>query len=246
MIQTSNKLLIFILCIYSLFTFCCKAENVKTLTIKGTIDEKMYKKLLLLDLNNTLSTYPAGLIVLINSPGGDVYSAMKIGKLLRSKNAQVFVTNRCDSACILVFAGGVIRDAQELSLGIHRFTININNNKKELAANLSVLSSHYSIITANKIKNYLDIMGVNKSLFYEMEKTPSESIDKLSRERAKKFNLIGYDPHYITSKSTSIKNQKNINVEHYLFKLNFIASECINSKVTNNTFLRCYSTLLEK
>ena len=63
---------------------------------------------------------PAGLIVLLDSMGGDGVAAMNIGRLLRAGKAHVFVTGQCASACIFVLAAGVIRGAPAYTVGIHR------------------------------------------------------------------------------------------------------------------------------
>ena len=76
---------------------------------------------------------PAGLIVLLDSAGGDGVAAMQIGRLLRKANAHVFVTGECASACIFVLASGVVRVAPSYSVGIHRGRVTMSDaNAKNL------------------------------------------------------------------------------------------------------------------
>lgn len=51
------------------------------------------------------------MLLSLNSPGGDVYESMKIGRLLINKKVRTSVNsgNVCASACVLVFAGGVYK-----------------------------------------------------------------------------------------------------------------------------------------
>ncbi len=59
--------------------------------------------------------------LIINSPGGSVFEARKLGRYLRANGLRAAVDTACVSACIDVLAGGaeryVTRDAQ---LGIHQ------------------------------------------------------------------------------------------------------------------------------
>lgn len=94
---------------------------------------------------NNPDPIPAGLIVLLNSSGGDGEAAMKIGKLLRSKKAQVFVIGQCESACVFVMAGGVVRAANSGTVGIHagRLTMTNKDGKilKEVDSSQSLTNS---------------------------------------------------------------------------------------------------------
>lgn len=56
--------------------------------------------------------------VSIDSPGGDVLESMRIGRFLRSLSVRV-VAKTCNSACVLVWVGGIERSAAG-DLGLHR------------------------------------------------------------------------------------------------------------------------------
>ena len=60
-------------------------------------------------------------LVILDSEGGDVVSALTIGRLIRARNFETDVTNNalCASACIFILAAGVDRSAYG-RIGIHR------------------------------------------------------------------------------------------------------------------------------
>ena len=59
--------------------------------------------------------------LVINSPGGSVFEARKLGRHLRAMGLRTAVDQTCTSACIDVFAGGVERYVTpEAKLGIHQ------------------------------------------------------------------------------------------------------------------------------
>jgi hypothetical protein len=59
--------------------------------------------------------------LIINSPGGNVYEARKVGRYLRANRLSVAVDKVCASACIDVLAGGVSRFiTQGARIGLHQ------------------------------------------------------------------------------------------------------------------------------
>lgn len=50
-----------------------------------------------------------GTVVLKDSPGGDVWTAMRLGELFEDRKFRTAVSGRCLSACVIVFLGGVER-----------------------------------------------------------------------------------------------------------------------------------------
>lgn len=60
--------------------------------------------------------------VVFDSPGGNPYAAMKLGRLIRSLHLNTLQIKQleCSSACALAFLGGVQRMALPGSIGVHR------------------------------------------------------------------------------------------------------------------------------
>jgi hypothetical protein len=57
--------------------------------------------------------------VVIESNGGDVSEALKLGRFLRARNAAVYAAKTCASSCIYLLAAGVVRSG-DARLIIHR------------------------------------------------------------------------------------------------------------------------------
>ena len=73
--------------------------------------------------------------VLLNSGGGDVSEALKIATFFRESGVTTHLPKRsvCASACVLLFAGGVIRTADNSSkIGIHVGSGVLNESALEL------------------------------------------------------------------------------------------------------------------
>ena len=65
-------------------------------------------------------------IVSFNSPGGNVYKAMDVGRLIRKLNLSTAQPRfqECASACSLAFLGGVQRYADPGAIGVHKSSFN--------------------------------------------------------------------------------------------------------------------------
>ena len=63
----------------------------------------------------------AVVLAYLDSLGGSVLAAIKIGELLRANDAMVWVQGECSSACVFVLAGGVERNLiLDSKIGLHR------------------------------------------------------------------------------------------------------------------------------
>ena len=125
----------------------------------------------------------------INSPGGDVYSALAIGRLLRKNRLRLSVKapDQCLSSCVLVLAGAVDRSPYG-SIGIHRpYSLMTGIIKFEAA------QKRYQA-TRSDVENYLREMNIPTSLFVAMERIPPENMKYLSKEELNEFGLNKRDP----------------------------------------------------
>ena len=57
-----------------------------------------------------------------DSPGGDIYKALELGRLIRRLDLDTIQSTRlqCASACAFAFLGGVLRYAEPASIGVHK------------------------------------------------------------------------------------------------------------------------------
>lgn len=129
----------------------------------------------------------------IESEGGDVKAAMGIGRLMRSVNARVGA-DKCYSACVLIFIGGVDRSVTSRQdkgwgLGLHRLYF------AALAPGLSMaeISSKRRALS-DEVRAYINSMNVSGQLFDLMEATPPEQMKLLSAEEVTALGLDQPDP----------------------------------------------------
>lgn len=129
--------------------------------------------------------------VYLNSQGGDVHEAIKLGRLLRENKVQTLVgaNDKCYSACVLVLAGGVAR-LPTGEIGIHSF-YSIASTKKGF--NYEVEEQRYKGV-AKEIEQYLRDMRVSVRLLDEMMNTPSATMRVLSLDEQQSTSLFGVDP----------------------------------------------------
>lgn len=129
----------------------------------------------------------------LNSPGGEILAAMRIGELLRTNDAIVWINGECSSACVFVFAGGVQRNLiRESRIGLHRPFF-----EQKFFAGLSSQQAQrqYGELIATS-KSYLRSMGITDALFEDMLRVPSQQIQFVGRQYAEQVRLIGSDPAY--------------------------------------------------
>ena len=140
--------------------------------------------------------------IYLDSGGGDVESAMAIGRMLRQgEGITVLYENMtCASACVLIYAAGISRTSSG-KIGIHRpyfFDLESNLSTSEIRK----VREHLAFL----MKEYLNEMDVATSLVDEMLSIPPESIKILSYDELVKYRLWGQDANYeeqMTAKSAA-------------------------------------------
>jgi hypothetical protein len=75
-----------------------------TVVMSGPVDGNE-----LVQLRNQLAAGPVGLVLLHDSPGGDLWNGYQVGNLIRQEGLPTAVSGKCESACGLIFLGGVRR-----------------------------------------------------------------------------------------------------------------------------------------
>jgi len=148
--------------------------------------------------NRTDSKYSIDLprvTVYLDSDGGNVLEAMKIGRIIRKEmlSTVVDVNKACSSACVLLFASGVERDMlYGAKLGLHRPYF-----PQDLFAGLSYEDSQelYKRITAD-VAAYLDEMGATPDLIGRMLAISSKDVLFISRDEAQSYGIEGGFPAF--------------------------------------------------
>ncbi|WP_423823279.1 hypothetical protein V5738_04830 [Salinisphaera sp. SPP-AMP-43] len=130
-------------------------------------------------------------LVILNSVGGNMETAMALGRELRKADARAIVrkTEVCISACVFVFAGAVDRTVFG-RIGIHRpYPTRTGDETQEQA------QQEFKQMKS-KSQRYLEQMNISVSLLNEMIRVPSSRVHYLSDGELAKLGLTGKDPAY--------------------------------------------------
>lgn len=182
--------------------------------------------------------------VVVNSPGGNVDAAVRLGQMIRKNKLDIAVGTTvfsgcepqmkncrdnqgkgadyfgmayddgamCNSACPLMFSGGVRRVVGEFAyLGVHqvtttyrrekllyRTTYRIVNGKKKIISTKVVSRKNagsyktYEMSKAveKRLSAYLQGMGIGEGVFTTMKNTPASEIHQLVLENMLRMNLV--------------------------------------------------------
>jgi len=138
---------------------------------------------------------PANSLVYLNSPGGNLYAGMELGRLIRKFNFSVGVGKRtigsnarsgidkggCFSSCTLAYLGGVFRYLdQDSRYGVHRFSF------PEPARG----SVDIAQVTSSEIVSYISAMDVDPELFKLSTLAASSEIYEPNRATLEALNVI--------------------------------------------------------
>lgn len=145
--------------------------------------------------------------VYLNSPGGDLYAAMAIGRTLRKVEgggvAAVMDDAKCYSACVFILAAGEQR-IRRGSIGIHRpYSMAPSSDPRQSEL-------WFAKISADS-KAYLKEMRVREDLFDDMVNiSPSEILIFKSTSEMDRYGLIKMDP--VTEELISAVWMKNYGI----------------------------------
>lgn len=130
--------------------------------------------------------------IFLNSSGGNVAEAMKIGRTIRALQIWVHLglSDRCASSCVLVLAGGVARFPLGI-VEIHSFY-----SPQVLGSGDFAKAEKMYTEVAEQISNYLKEMRVTTALLDEMMQIPHYTSRELNLEEMKRLGLFGMDPVY--------------------------------------------------
>jgi hypothetical protein len=130
-----------------------------TLTISNTISQKDAETVAHIDFRGK------SLEVYLDSPGGSVDAALKIGRVVRANNGWVHVWPRakCFSSCALIYIAGTHRTNNGI-IGLHRPYLS--------AAPMSQQEIERQVpLMLHMVKDYVQTMGVTDSFYQEMANT---------------------------------------------------------------------------
>jgi ATP-dependent protease ClpP protease subunit len=118
--------------------------------------------------------------LIIESRGGSVYEARRLGRWLRANGLRVAVDRLCTSACVDVLAGGVARVMTPgARVGIHQSKAPVSQGSHE-GGQLAVVSSVL----------YLREMGIDDDIALAAAAVPNDKLYWISTEEALETGLV--------------------------------------------------------
>lgn len=128
----------------------------------------------------------------MDSNGGDLLEAMKIGRMIRAQliNTQITHDSQCHSSCVIAFAGGSFR-VPIGPTGIHSFY----SEEFMSTENHADASSKYNDIS-DLIEVYLKEVRVSDALLDHMKRVPYYTMHLMTYDELKEYGLLGIDPVY--------------------------------------------------
>ena len=134
--------------------------------VSGLVDEDLGYK-----FNDVLSLFEKKncqkTSLYLNSNGGKLLYSIEIGKTVREKNIETFITDACDSACGYIFVGGIKRNIQKYRMmGFHQASV---DDGRCISKKTAIDSIDRKIIELgyNHIKMMLNDKSSKKWISYE-------------------------------------------------------------------------------
>jgi hypothetical protein len=161
------------------------------------------------------------LYVTINSEGGSVSEALKIGRFLRHHKASVQFRrgDQCLSSCVFILMAGVMRVTHlvDAVVGVHRpFLFEADQDQDFERVYLE---------TRSQLEAYLDEMRVPRSLLDLMYSVPPDEMRILSRDELDLF-LPFMDPVYDEQQVTDLAQSYGVSNFEYRARENRVNEEC--------------------
>jgi ATP-dependent protease ClpP protease subunit len=214
------------------------------LALKGEIDDaataQLRRLLEELDLRSLPGVDRGNTQIKLDSPGGSVVAAMTIGRLLRKYRMAAIVEPNtiCASACVLVYAGAVVRLGynKRALIGIHQPYFMVPSGRVEPEA---VRNAYTTMLTS--IRSYLAEMNVSQQLADEMLRTPPSSVRYLSAKEQERFGLSVIDP--IELETTSLTEAQKLGLDRREYNRREALS--IEKCPLDSDFRNCHATIMK-
>lgn len=169
----------------------------------------------------------------LNSIGGDVATAMAIGRVLRrgEKSAVVGANDVCVSACVLILAGATHRAIIGGKVGIHRPYIG-----QDSATTTEQQKAQYAAIEKS-VRAYLSEMNVDSRLYDDMFRISPGSVKYLTSSELRAYGLEGSDPYVEQSYYARRAKDLGISTQELLRRQTEAEVKC---KKLKTDFGKCY------
>jgi hypothetical protein len=177
--------------------------------------------------------------VRLDSLGGDVETALAMGRIIRLDKAAIAVLRdgRCLSSCVFVLAGGAIRYVAG-PVGIHRPFAPV-----DMRTTASAQKQNYERLE-KEVKAYLQAMNVPAELYDHMIRIPPEKVKVLNRDELQRYGLSEDDPYEDAARVAGIAKSMGITAEELIRRQAKANTECSNMSTDESG--RCYTRILKE
>lgn len=246
-----------------------RAEDLPKLPSSALADEKPTNKVVVMSIKGSISRnllqkvkdniaqvqgdpVPAGLIVLIDSKGGDGFAAMQIGRMLRARKAHVFVSGDCASACVFILASGVVRGASAYSVGIHQGRVTISDDNAKVIREVDLAKEPKAQQALERFERasveYFAQMGISSQFYPTMRSHKYKGVHRLNHEELVSFGLIGFENSYLAERSAFYERQTGayrMDQDELRRRTLRVGGQCAIQARHQNEFVQCYKEILK-
>jgi len=175
----------------------------------------------------------------LDSPGGDVQTALAMGRLLRVSKAQAAVlpNGKCFSSCVFLLAGATGRYVAG-AVGIHRPYAPNDANTTAAAQR-----QWYERLEKD-VKIFLKEVNVPPELFDHMIRIPPERMTLLSENELQRYGLSEDDPFESAATDAGLASALGISTQELIRRKARAAAEC--SQLFSEANSGCYDRILTR
>ena len=170
----------------------------------------------------------------LNSNGGSGNVAREIGKIIRGKRLNTYLSedSKCESACVFILIGGVQRYAFG-KVGVHRTTyMDTPNDDENVAEDISE--------SVSEVSEYIKSMGVSVMLDDAINTTESWKMRYLTETEKRQWQVFGIDRLEEELYFNKLSRERGISRKDFveIFKYNY--EKCLNeTKELKETIFEC-------
>ena len=181
-----------------------------------------------------------GLVIHLNSSGGDVEAAMTIGRLLRKHSSPVTVdgTETCVSACVFILAGAITREIYG-RVGIHRPYLETSNKAPTEAVVKEKIDQTQEIIRA-----YFKEMNISERLSNDMMTIPSDQVRYLTTDDLVNYGIGPIDP--VKKETWELEAAQRLGLDRleYMRRRDRQHRECDGTGMDSKQSSECYDRIM--
>jgi len=205
----------------------------RTYKINGEIVAGDYIKLLRLVVNNK-----AGARIRLNSNGGDLNEALKIGELVNKLNLETIVSkgDYCASACFFIWLNGERRTALRIQKDVDQFNIGLHRPFLS-SVTTDQASRQRQIDVQRETIRYLEDKLIPRRIIDLMMSRPSNEIYWLTETDL--FEIGEFPPHIEELYIAKCQYDKSWEVKWYNLMLQKRYAEAKNIEILNDRFEDC-------